>query len=306
MKISGARARDSGFARQSDGRSRRHARRRRVGRAAVPSGASTGRARSARAARRRQEALSRQGRHARRSRNVNGEIATALVGRDADQRAVDAAMIELDGTPNKGRLGANAMLGVSMALARAGGGAQPACRSTPPRRALRRATRLGTLPVPMMNILNGGEHADSSVDFQEFMVMPVGAAVVRRGAARRRRNLSRAARHPEEEGTLDRRRRRRRLRAEPEVEPRGARRRARSRRARPATRPGEDIFIALDAASSELWNERATATSSRSPASQTRTLGRDGRSSTRTGSGSTRSSRSRTASPRTTGTAGRR
>jgi enolase len=103
--------------------------------------------------------------------NVNGEIAEALGGMDAaDQRAVDAKMIELDGTPNKGRLGANAILAVSMAAARASANAL----QVPLYRYLGGAGA-NVLPVPMMNILNGGAHADNNVDFQEFMVMPVGA-----------------------------------------------------------------------------------------------------------------------------------
>jgi enolase len=103
--------------------------------------------------------------------NVNGEIAEALGGMDAaDQRAVDAKMIELDGTSNKGRLGANAILAVSMAAARASANAL----QVPLYRYLGGAGA-NVLPVPMMNILNGGAHADNNVDFQEFMVMPVGA-----------------------------------------------------------------------------------------------------------------------------------
>jgi enolase len=103
--------------------------------------------------------------------NVNGEIAEALGGMDAaDQRALDAKMIELDGTDNKGRLGANAILAVSMAAARA----SAAAFELPLYRYLGGAAA-NTLPVPMMNILNGGTHADNNVDFQEFMVMPVGA-----------------------------------------------------------------------------------------------------------------------------------
>jgi enolase len=146
------------------------------GRAAVPSGASTGT----------REAL--ELRDGDKSRylgkgvtravaHVNGEIAKALVGQPADQRAIDAKMIELDGTPNLGRLGANAILGVSMALARA----VAAGRGVPLHEHLatlvpEEARRGGPLlPVPMMNILNGGAHADSNVDFQEFMIMPVGA-----------------------------------------------------------------------------------------------------------------------------------
>jgi enolase len=144
------------------------------GRAAVPSGASTGE----------HEAL--ELRDADKSRylgkgvlkavaNVNGEIAKAVGGLDAgDQRALDKRMIELDGTPTKSRLGANAILAVSMAAARAAANAQ----NLPLYRYLARYstdTSANLLPVPMMNILNGGAHADSSVDFQEFMVMPIGA-----------------------------------------------------------------------------------------------------------------------------------
>ncbi len=103
--------------------------------------------------------------------NVNSEIAEALAGFDAfDQRALDQKMIELDGTENKGRLGANAILSVSMAAARA----SAESLKVPLYRYLGGAGA-NTLPVPMMNILNGGAHADNNVDFQEFMVMPVGA-----------------------------------------------------------------------------------------------------------------------------------
>jgi enolase len=102
---------------------------------------------------------------------VNTEISDALLGLDAeDQRDIDHAMIDLDGTDNKGRLGANAILGVSMAVAKAAANA----------RGLPLYSYIGgvsahVLPVPMMNIINGGEHADNPIDFQEFMIMPVGA-----------------------------------------------------------------------------------------------------------------------------------
>src|SRR5438874_3902285 len=103
--------------------------------------------------------------------NVNGEIADAVGGFDAaDQRTLDQKMIELDGTENKGRLGANAILAVSMAAARAAAN----CFELPLYRYLGGAGA-NTLPTPMMNILNGVAHADNNVDFQEFMVMPVGA-----------------------------------------------------------------------------------------------------------------------------------
>ncbi len=141
-----------------------------VGRAIVPSGASTGE----------HEAVElRDGDNARFQGkgvlkavdNVNGEIAEALANWDAaDQRGLDRKMIELDGTANKGRLGANAILSVSMAAARAAA----AEYGLPLYRYLGGAGA-NVLPVPMMNILNGGAHADNNVDFQEFMVMPVGA-----------------------------------------------------------------------------------------------------------------------------------
>src|SRR5207248_3913970 len=105
--------------------------------------------------------------------NVNRVISKTICNRELDQRALDQAMIALDGTPTKSRLGANALLGVSMAAARA----DAASKRLPLYRhfgALYGNDRF-TLPVPMMNILNGGAHADSSVDFQEFMVMPLNA-----------------------------------------------------------------------------------------------------------------------------------
>jgi enolase len=108
--------------------------------------------------------------------NVNGEIAAALTGaRAAEQGALDETMIELDGTPNKGRLGANALLGVSLAAAKAAA----ADSQQPLYRYLAELYGGGEptiLPVPMMNVLNGGAHADNSVDFQEFMVVPAGAS----------------------------------------------------------------------------------------------------------------------------------
>jgi enolase len=101
--------------------------------------------------------------------NVNGEIRDALIGSDfEDQRAMDTRMIELDGTENKGRLGANALLAVSLATARA----MAQSRGVP---LFRHLGDDATMPVPMMNIINGGAHADNSVDIQEFMILPVGA-----------------------------------------------------------------------------------------------------------------------------------
>ena len=142
-----------------------------VGRAAVPSGASTG---EHEAVELRDGDKSRYlGKGTRKAvENINTEIATALDGLDAmDQGALDRKMIALDGTPNKGRLGANAILAVSMAAARAA--AQTL--EIPLYRHLGGVTG-NTLPVPLMNILNGGAHADNSVDVQEFMIAPHGAA----------------------------------------------------------------------------------------------------------------------------------
>ena len=108
---------------------------------------------------------------------VNGEIADALIDLDAcDQRAVDAELIALDGTPNKGRLGANAILGTSLACAKAA-----ACSSQLTLYSYLGGVNGHLLPTPMMNILNGGVHADNSVDFQEFMIMPVGASTFAEG-----------------------------------------------------------------------------------------------------------------------------
>ncbi len=104
--------------------------------------------------------------------HVNGELAAALAGRDAlDQAGLDEAMIDLDGTPNKGRLGANAILGVSLAVAHAAANAS----DQPLYSYLFGEQEQYTLPIPMMNILNGGQHADNNVDIQEFMIFPVGA-----------------------------------------------------------------------------------------------------------------------------------
>ena len=104
--------------------------------------------------------------------NVNGEIAEELEGYEAlDQRGIDQALIDLDGTDNKARLGANAILGVSLAVAKAA-----ADELVLPLFRYVGGTNAHVLPVPMMNVLNGGAHADNNVDFQEFMVMPVGAA----------------------------------------------------------------------------------------------------------------------------------
>src|SRR4051812_698255 len=219
------------------------------GRAAVPSGASTG---EREALELRDGDKSRYGGKGVRNAvaNVNGEIAKALGGRDFDQRTLDSAMIALDGTPTKSRLGANAMLGVSMAALRAEAAAGGV--------ALYRhvASLYGnqqyTLPVPMMNILNGGAHADSSVDFQEFMVMPLAAAsfgeALRMGAEifHALRGILKARGQSTgvgDEGGFAPNLKSNREALEVVLEAIG----------KAGLRPGQDIWIALDVASSELW-----------------------------------------------------
>jgi len=140
------------------------------GRAAVPSGASTG---VHEAVELRDDDPKRYlGKGVKKAvRNVNRTLAPALLGQDGrDQEAIDRCMIKLDGTPNKAKLGANAILGVSLAVAKA---AADHC-NLPLYRYLG-GSNAGILPIPMMNILNGGKHADNNVDFQEFMIMPIGA-----------------------------------------------------------------------------------------------------------------------------------
>ena len=222
------------------------------GRAAVPSGASTGQ----------REALELRDGDKKRFvgkgvskavSHINGEMAAALAGREADQRAIDAAMIEMDGTPNKGRLGANAILGVSMALARAAAAAAgvPLYRHIA---ALYRGGAALSLPVPMMNILNGGAHADSSVDFQEFMVMAPAATSFSEGLRygveifHALRGILKKKGHStgvgDEGGFAPS------LKANQEaldvvLEAVNA----------AGFKAGADVFIALDVAASELWNE---------------------------------------------------
>jgi enolase len=145
-----------------------------MGRAAVPSGASTG---AHEAVEKRDGDAARYGGKGvlEACASVNGEIAEALLGMDAtEQVAIDEAMIELDGTANKGRLGANAILGVSLACAKAG-----ADYSAIPLYRYVGGASARVLPVPMMNIINGGEHADNPIDIQEFMIMPVSAGSIR-------------------------------------------------------------------------------------------------------------------------------
>jgi enolase len=219
------------------------------GRAAVPSGASTGE----------REALELRdgdktrygGKGVRKAvGHVNLEIAKAVVNRELDQRSLDEAMIALDGTPTKSALGANAILGVSMAASRA----EAAAKGMPLYRHL--GASYGndrfTLPVPMMNILNGGAHADTSVDFQEFMVMPVSAGsfaeALRTGAEifHALRGILRARGQSTgvgDEGGFAPNLKSNREAIEVVLEAIG----------KAGMKAGEHVHIALDVASSELW-----------------------------------------------------
>jgi enolase len=222
-----------------------------VGRAGVPSGASTGE----------REALElRDGDKARylgkgvtrAVAHVNGEIARATVGTYFDSlRALDEALIALDGTPAKGRLGANAILGVSMAALKAEAAEARMPLYTHIARLAGNSGRYA-LPVPMMNILNGGAHADSNVDFQEFMVMPVGFGSFREGlragaeifhtlrSLLKGRGLSTGV---GDEGGFAPNLRSNREAVEVVLEAIG----------KAGAKAGENVFIALDVASSEFW-----------------------------------------------------
>ncbi|MGE0702762.1 MAG: phosphopyruvate hydratase [Vicinamibacterales bacterium] len=220
-----------------------------TGRAAVPSGASTGE----------REALELRdgdksrfgGKGVRKAvAHVNGEIASALADKSYDQRQLDDALIALDGTPAKSRLGANALLGVSMAALRA----EAAANKVPLYQhvgTLYKTERF-TLPVPMMNILNGGAHADSSVDFQEFMVMPVGVGsfgdALRAGAEifHALRGILKGRGQSTgvgDEGGFAPNLKSNREAVEVVLEAVG----------RAGLQAGKDVYLALDVASSELW-----------------------------------------------------
>jgi enolase len=225
-----------------------------LGRAAVPSGASTGV----------REALELRdgdkgrylGKGVRRAvEHVNGDIATALQGTALDQRAVDRRLIELDGTPTKSRLGANAMLAVSMATARAAAALERRPLYEHVARLSGRPPGEGTfvLPAPMMNILNGGAHADSSVDLQEFMVMPLGmpsfSEALRAGTEifHALRAILKKAGHSTgvgDEGGFAPNLKSNREALDLVLEAVGT----------AGFRAGQDVFLALDVASSELWD----------------------------------------------------
>ena len=220
------------------------------GRAAVPSGASTG---EFEATELRDGGAAWNGKGVGRAvASVNGEIADALTGFDGDQATLDRRLIELDGTANKSRLGANAILGVSLAYAHA-----RADEAGVPLWRLLGGESAVTLPVPMMNVLNGGVHADNSVDFQEFMIVPYGADSFHECLRIGGRGLPRAESHARTPAASGRR---------------SATRAASHRTWIPTSRPsrcsieaigaagyepGRDVGIALDPASSEFYRDGA-------------------------------------------------
>ena len=217
-----------------------------AGRASVPSGASTGEFEAVELRDGGDRWAGKGVSHA--LANVNGELAEAVHGMDpADQQALDRAMIELDGTPNKGRLGANAILGVSLAAAKAA-----AAEDGLPLWRYLGGEAAHVLPVPMMNVLNGGAHADNKVDFQEFMIVPVGAPTFAEGL-RMGDEVFHALKHTlhdeglstavGDEGGFA-----------PDLDSNEAALKALIRGIEAAgLRPGEDVSIALDPATSEIF-----------------------------------------------------
>ena len=265
------------------------------GRAAVPSGASTGEHEAVEL----RDGDKRYGGKGvvRAVENVNGEIAGALTGADAlDQLSIDQTMIDLDGTPNKGRLGANAILGVSLAVARAAADAVGL-----PLYQYLGGPSAHVLPTPMMNILNGGKHAEgSSVDMQEFMVMPVGADSFReclRWGAEIFHTLKKVLSSEgyvtsvgDEGGYAPS------LKSNDEAF-------SLIERAidQAGYKLGEDVVLAMDPASSEFYTNGKYVLKGRRPGAFG---GRDGRLSWPVGSSGSQSSRSRTVWPKTIGKAG--
>ena len=221
-------------------------------------------------------------------------LGPAIEGFEAsDQRLIDAELKDADGTDNKSKLGANAILGVSLAVAKAA-----ADSADLPLFRYLGGPNAHTLPVPLMNIINGGAHADNGIDVQEFMVLPIGAESFSEGlrwGAETYHALKGAA---EEERLRDRPRRRGRLRPRPRDRPRGARLHPRGDPRRPASSPARDIALGLDVAATEFFEDGVVPLRG-----QVATRGRAHRRTTRASSRTTRSSRSRTRSPRTTGTA---
>jgi enolase len=221
-----------------------------TGRAAVPSGASTGEREALELRDGDQRRFSGRG-VLRAVDHVNGEIANALKGADSrDQAAIDRRLIDLDGTPGKTRLGANAILGASMAVARAAA----ASARLPLYRYLAGSRPVGRLPVPMINVVNGGVHAANTLDFQEFMLVPAGAPTFREAIRwsaevfHALKALLKASGHPtsvgDEGGYAPNFRR-----------PEEALEAQTSAIGKAGYRAGKDVSLALDPAASELWED---------------------------------------------------
>lgn len=225
-----------------------------MGRAAVPSGASTGKHEAVEL--RDGDKNSYLGKGVTEAvKNVNETLSEELYGMDVtDQRAIDSLMLELDGTENKGKLGANAILAVSLAAAKAGAKASGM--------SLYRyvgGTNARTLPVPMMNILNGGAHADNKIDFQEFMVMPIGASTFSEGLRwgveifHSLKSVLKAKKYNTnvgDEGGF----------APPEIQSNEeAIETVLEAIEKAGYKPGDEVAIAMDAANSELWDEKQKA-----------------------------------------------
>ena len=265
------------------------------GRAAVPSGASTG---AHEAVELRDGGKRYFGKGVRKAVDaVNGEIFDAIGGMDAEAQAkIDETLVALDGTPNKGRLGANAILGVSLAVAKAAAAAQ----RTPLYRYVG-GTSARLLPVPMMNIINGGVHADNPIDFQEFMIMPVGATSFAEGLRTGVEIFQTLARRAQAGRPQHQCRRRGRLRPQSAVGRGGAR-----------LRHGGDRESGFHAGPGRHARARSAPrpSSSRTAPTPTKARARSARSRSRPStspisSPAIPSSRSRTAWPRTTWQAGR-
>ena len=267
------------------------------GRAAVPSGASTG-AHEAVEFRDGGERFGGKG-VADAVAFVNGEIRDTVVGLDAgDQRALDIGLFALDGTDNCSRLGANAILGVSLAAAKA---VAEECGLS-----LYRyigGTNTHVLPVPQMNVLNGGAHADSNVDIQEFMLLPVGRGELLGSVALGRGAYSHVARAVTRPRAFHRARRRRRLRTRPAVERRSTEAVARTRSRRSATEPRRRDRHSVRRRRVGDLRRRKVRACGREAIVHEHGVRRLPRRPIRRG---TRSSRSKTACPRTTGTVGPR
>ena len=266
-----------------------------MGRAAVPSGASTGA----------HEAVELRDNDAARFGgkgvltaigNVEGEIFDAIGGMDpTEQVKIDDILIDLDGTANKSRLGANAILAVSLAMAKAAAEdlGMPLYRYVG-------GVYARTLPVPMMNIVNGGVHADNPIDIQEFMIQPIGAGTVADGDPHGLGDLRRAEEGPARRRPQHQCRRRGRLRAQPEIGRRGVGLHHQGlREGRLSSGRGRDVR----ARSAPRASSSRTA-STCWPARARRSMPMGWCVTTRRWSAAIRSSRSRTAAPRTTGRAG--